>query len=274
MSRIFPYAAAAKGAVPRTSDFLATVEKMKKFFASPAFEGALLFGSVLRNDHGPTSDIDCVVVYDWKLRSTAFAFMSQLTESAWERNVPLQLIPFDGEMARQGFHTIGDDIGHHLRWAAANGGVLKGDPLSHFSFHSSVENVRGYIAGKLSSVQKGWVRCPIMSPDEKLRFFGKALDVPTYLARKVLWAKGHHLDVDSKEQVSRKYAECFPALYGLLLGVIATKRAYEELVRSFSGRRVTEEQYRSWLVVTRERIIPQVLDFLRGNAELLGPMLT
>jgi|GEM_PF-6313726 len=269
MSRVFPYTAIAKGALPTKDDFEATLQMMRKRFASPAFEAVLYFGSVLRHDSVATSDIDCIVVYDWKRNSNAFSVMAELTESAWEHHVPLQLIPFDSEMAALGYHTIGEDFGHHLRWAATRGGVLKGDPLSHFSFHSSVENVRGYVASKLTSIQKAYIRHSTMGQGERLQFLAKVFDVPSYLARKVLWMKGHHLEVDSKEQVGKRYLECFPELAPLFQRVIGVKRDYER--RVCSREKITEDAYRSWLVGIRERTVPQVLEFLRGNALVLGP---
>ena len=71
MGRVFSWQEINSGQIPDLSSFDSVGNLLREeLTACPAVLGALICGSFLRGDHNLRSDIDCVVLYEWRGRKT------------------------------------------------------------------------------------------------------------------------------------------------------------------------------------------------------------
>lgn len=275
MSRIFSPEELSNGEVPIRKDFMRSLRVVHDIMKeeSTVLVAGLHFGSThpKRNDLDITSDIDVLVIYEDEWKDAAFSAMMSMTNFAARQNVPLQLIPFSRSIAVSGFHTIGEDLAHHLMWAAEYGGVINKNPMDYIVPHKVRWDATSYIMGKLSGLLKGFVRYDTMSDEEKRRYLRKVFDVPPYLGRKVLWEMGDKLYVDSKSQVGADYERMVGGRAAYLFRAIQSgKASYKQKVQETYERGTFSKQgYRDFLL-TLEVHIEDVIELLELNAGIIG----
>lgn len=274
MSRIFSLEELVKGAVPLPKDFSYSLEVVRKIMKKEATSlvAGLHFGSThpKRNDLDITSDIDVLIIYDGERKENAFTAMKAMADFAAHRHVPLQIIPFELHVAESGFHTVGEDFAHHLTWAARNGGVINNNPLEYLAPHRVRWDAKSYIMGKLSSILKGYIRLRTMGEEEHRQFLRRALDVPAYLGRKVLWEMGEKLEIDSKTQVSEVYGQRVGGRAAQLFRRISeAKENYRKMVERCRYGSVSERWYNGYLGFLDGRV-EDVIELLEVNASILA----
>lgn len=225
-----------------------------------------VFGSAARGDHTPSSGLACFVVYRRLLEQKAFTAMIELAKLASSRNVPLQFVCVDTDVAQTGLHSFGPIFVQHISHAFARGGLIKGslDCLKvACDFQSETVS---FVAHRYNGVLKFSARLGSHSEAEYLLGLGSCYESVTRVARQVLGHQGLLQGDDSKAAVERLYRENFgPVLPELLKTAVRLEKDFDALVaESAQTRAVNPGAY--WDAVQSLEIgLPLVRGFLRGN---------
>ena len=269
MGRVFTFEEIRQGWMPATRDFKEMWEILEaELSASSAIIGSVICGSCVRGDYNVRSDIDCVVLYRQTDRSEAIDLFQGLEVEAAEIYVPLELIPLDDKLAETSDHHLSPIFLEHLRLSVRLGGVIKENPLELISPNpmSFREDTILYLIDKIRKLEKGSARLPVLSTEKLCLFLQKALELPVYVARKIVQCKGYDLTGDdSKGEVLRAYAETrFTPAIELLEELVSLDRRYSEAL----GQQIMEApDQASYGKILRkiEEAVPKVLQFARLN---------
>jgi len=171
--------------------------------------GAVICGSVLRNDFDLRSDFDCLVVYRPEDHEKISLLLQRIVITAREKYIPLKLIPIDSQIARTPLSHIGPLFIDHLQWAAENGGAIKKNPLKLFaSGHKTLsEDIEGYFRDKLRRIGEGLVELPAMNDLEMYLFLQKTLEAPLRIARAYLEWRGIAIPSGLKREIAEQYVK-------------------------------------------------------------------
>lgn len=230
----------------------------------PAVVSALLFGSVVRGDFNIRSDIDCVVIYTTGQETWAMEAMHKIARMAHALYVPINFTPCDTVLATTRLHHLGMSFVRHLQTAIDAGGLIKGNLLDLLAPTMPVEQeIESYIKMKMYSMQAALAQMASFNEEELVRFFRKALEASTHVARKMLIYE-NTLCGDSKREVQAQYCEIMPKVlseqFDYLLEV-------DDLYSWELGFQVDKpNQYTYTKILSRlQHEIPRVLGFLRSN---------
>ncbi len=203
MGRVFSYAAIAEGRVPHISAFAPFVQRLRTAIErSSAIAGATVFGSSLYGDWTRRSDVDVCILYYSHRQGDKDRLIQKIAEDAANRSVPIQVVTVSTELAPTGLHTIDAGLLHHLRRANQLGGLIKASPLvglktDHLRMRT---HVKTYVSRKLQSLDQRIGTYPALG-QERYDFLADVLNVPIYVARKVLELRGVRLANDSRRHV-------------------------------------------------------------------------
>src|SRR4030042_353606 len=190
MGRVFSWQEIESGQIPELKNFDLVGEMLRKELSiCPAIIGALICGSFLRRDHNRRSDIDCVVLYEWKKRQAAENVLRELAQISSDLNVPLEFVPVDSELAQTPLHHLESTFIDHLIISSRDkAGIIKMNPVSILSFEPSlfIQDTKAYLINKVRRFDKGSINLPVMPSDQLYRLLQKAVEFPVYAARKIL----------------------------------------------------------------------------------------
>jgi hypothetical protein len=267
MGRIFSWPEVEARQIPELASFEMVGNVFRSLLVTcPEVVAALFCGSFIRGDHNIRSDIDCVILYEAKGRAEAVALLRELLVFARGLFVPVEMIPLSVELAATPHHHLAPTFLEHLSLSAMNGGVIKANPVPLICPRQTtfVEDTRDYLIHKMRKLEKGMVTIPVVSTERLFLFLQKVLDLPIYVARKLLRCHGIPLETDSKQEVLRLYPTLgiTPAI-AILEEVTRMDRVYSATLESQS-RRPDEQRYRE-VIENLLTIIPNVLDFAQYN---------
>lgn len=209
MGKVFTFDEITNGEIPKISDFKVVEKKIRSGLESAPVLGAILCGSILGEDYSIRSDIDCVVVYNPQKINEVMRFIWELQSFAHVLHIPVEFILVDTEIARTKCLPIDYLFNWHLRQAIAQGGQIKMDSNSLFSFFdkSGERENQEYLKYKLEKIIKGIASLSVMRKDELHRFIQKVLEAPVQIARKKLQMLRIAMNDDSKRNVIEAYPE-------------------------------------------------------------------
>ena len=170
MGKVFLWNDIKNHRVPTPENFEEVVEQLIRCLTHcRGVVGAMLCGSVLMKCSNLRSDIDCLVLYDGRHISQAFAT--------------------------------------HLIRTVEHGGVIKTNPLSAVNVPAfdSAESIRGYLRSKLGRFEKSFIDLPAMSERERCYFLQRVLESAVHIARKMLWHWQVNTLDDTKPTISKHY---------------------------------------------------------------------
>lgn len=243
MGKVFTAEEVQQGLIPRLEDFVVVRNKLvAALTAESAVESALVFGSLVRDDHTIRSDLDCAVVYDWDAHEGVFNLLGRLATEAAQLYVPLNLESCDSGTAKTRFHRFGPSFREHLNKAQKAGGGIKGDVCKHFGPSVPVkQELESYLGHKLSKLQIGRTNYRAQDAHAQAHYLQKMLEAPIHVARKTLTYLGK-LDGDSKADVSRMYTSVIGGERAEQLGSLRLlDEAYSEmLVRSLENKAIDD----------------------------------
>lgn len=269
MGRVFTFEEIKQGWIPATMDF----KEMRTILeaglaANAAIIGAVICGSCVRGDYNTRSDLDCVVLYRQEDRNKAVNLFQGLEMEAAGRYVPLELIPLDDKLAGTPDHHLSPIFLEHLRLSARLGGVIKENPLELISPNplSFREDTRLYLVNKVRKLEKGSANLPVLSTEKQCLFLQKALELPVYVARKIVQCKGHDLTGgDSKGEVLKAYVKTrFTPAIELLEELVSLDRRYSEALDQQIMEAPDQASYGK-ILREIEEAVPKVLQFARLN---------
>lgn len=210
MGRVFTAKAMKANKVPHRDAFLSTAEIIRQGLGeSPHVLAALIHGSFQRGDYNERSDIDVVLVYEYRYHQHVVALQEHLQKVGLARCVPIRIILTDRESATRGDHTFFPMYHEHLRASAALGGIVKCDPNNFICPMRMTyrAEVHGYLTRKANAFDQLTESLPGATPEDVARGLGKVLSFPTHAARKMLqYLKPDYLiESDSQRAVRGLY---------------------------------------------------------------------
>ena len=289
MGKLFTFSEMRLGAVPSPeTDFPKALRILAEDLSGTAeVVGALVFGSALRRDHDERSDIDVLVVLSQYDQQTLRQLM-RIFLRVRALHIPLQFVFVDEELGELGIHTITADLRVHLEWAEQrslilspkkspedliHSAVIKQNPLLFIKpMGQMVDATTQYIAGKFASLLKHYISFYSESEEAQAQALGKALDISTYLARKMLFVKGVELSVDRKDAVGHEYVRHFPPhLQRLYREIEGIRRRAKNMQKNMlkDPDRATHQRYFEYI----HGEVPKIMEFVRQNGVYLAELL-
>ena len=271
LGRVYSYEEVINGRVPGMPSF-ERLERIlrKKLTASLDVVGAILHGSVLRKDHDERSDMDCVVLVNDGKGKRFIELQQKLTLFAKSMHIDLEFVTVDIRLASTTMHTIENNYGIHLKWAAKNGGVIKRNLLDCLNINPTkteyVDELKNYIRYKGSRLRRQWSKLPAISESDYYEFLRKILEAPVYIARKIVRWRGIDIFDDSKKRVIELYRENFQdwGAVDLFNQTVAADKAYtKSLLKQISN---PDEKEYSRIIERIEEVIPFVIEFIVLNS--------
>jgi hypothetical protein len=264
MGRMFLSKDIEKGRVPKREDFPVVVEMMKVIFEQcDSIIGALPYGSLCYEEQTVRSDIDCLVLYDYRDHGNVLAVIEKAINFAAERFIPVEFVLIDTVAAKECVHTIDASLWWHLEHIIPNH-AIKQNPLLFLLPNGNEQPVKEYLRRKLASLQKR--RCVMHTShgEDYIRNLQKFWEAPVRVARKMLWESGVDMNDDSTSSVIVHYPEQFPERRSQFLSLVKTDGQYtQELIRQ--QRHFDSMEY-SAFILALEAKIDCIIDFVRLNA--------
>ena len=189
------------------------------------------------------SDADVVVVYSG-MRGSTFYILKRLCNYASSLAVPLEFIPLDHTFATQGAHFWTPSFTLHVKWAEENGGLICGQSITDDITPRIERKNEGldYAISKLQKILKKMTLLLVMNEKERFGLFTEVVQVPMFLARKVVWDAGVKLSLDSKAKVVDAYLKVVSAEEAALFKELGKLSAY---YRALVESRPEAEYYRA-----------------------------
>lgn len=270
MSRVFTWDEVEGMKIPDCKSFneIADWIRVDLGNADGAVIGAVLCGSVLNNTHNRHSDIDCFVVYNQQEERAVFSLLGAIHKYADSLYVPIEFIPLSLEISRTRMHHIGPLFASHLRRAAANGGVIKENPLPLLCFDGGVdltEDLRNYLRNKLRRLEKGLINISEMEEVELCRFLQGALRTPVHIARKMLEWRGVKITDDAKATIVKHYPTIASSQEKSLFSSINSVDIHYTKMLLLQLQNPNKEHYFRTIDFLKETVW-EVLEFTRLNA--------
>ena len=183
------------------------IEIRQKLKDVSGIQSVVRIGSTERGDTNCLSDADVVVAYDRASRTEIFVALAFLCKRAADMFVELEIIPLDIEFAFHGIHNWTLSFTSHVRWAEKNGGVLLGNPIAAQVVPRDKRYNEGldYALENLHKILKRRTRYAVVGSEKQNDLLTAVVQVPIYLARKVVWDRGVKLPLDSKKDVILAY---------------------------------------------------------------------
>ena len=144
------------------------------------------------------------------------------------------------------------------------GGLIKGNFVDLLApTIPVVQEVESYIKMKMYGLQTALTQMAFFSEAELVRFFRKALEAPTHVARKMLIYKDA-LGGDSKREVQERYRETMPAVLSKRFDYLLSLDRSYSMDLEIQMEEPNQEKYRKTLDQLQKQL-PKVLAFLRAN---------
>lgn len=240
MGRVFTWDEVRRDKIPGRRDFEIVLARVKQTIENTeGILGAVFCGSVGHNAWNIRSDIDCMVLYNPRALREVMTSLNLVNEFAGEKNVPIEFIPADVELAATHMHTLDASFLDHMSGIVERAGHLKQNPLDVLAAGAVTdrEDVRLYVKYKLKAFEKGLCDIANMRDEEKAPLFQKAFEVAVNTARKLLRLYGVKMPDDTKASVERYYVETAgPRERELFLKIVAEDKKYTERVNELAVR--------------------------------------
>ncbi|MFH1427045.1 MAG: nucleotidyltransferase domain-containing protein [Patescibacteria group bacterium] len=276
MGKVFSWYEIIEHKVPELQNFPKVTDRANLLITGcQAIIGAIIYGSILRNDHSRRSDIDGIILFKGKMRLEAMKILQEIDYYTNKLHVPLEFIPIDDRLADTSMHSIELSFYNHLSWAAKNGGVVKFNPLPFISFNKANinEELKNYLRYKNSRLYKAWPSLCQMQ-QRHYEFMQKILEAPIYIARKMLRWRNVDLNDDSKKVIKNLYPRYFPHidLITCFKQVNSIDDEYTEIL-SQQTKNPNEKKYAKTLEKIKS-VIPAVFDFILLNMLIIEGKIT
>lgn len=283
LGRVFSWEEIIEGKVPTRQDFQVIKEVVReKLINNKKVVGALFLGSILRGDFSERSDIDVLVLHDENI----FSDLTELITFAKKKFVPLQIIPVDIAMARQGIHTLSEgNFIEHLKWAAENGGVIKENPLKFIKIEEIEPKIVLMTTFRVISkaVAKSICELSLYEGEKKMILLAKLLEAPMHIVTQVIWYKRKENPEVVREKVIESYFEIVrdEKVIRLLQEILNIDKEYSEIlkrirkqenIKPFSKLENIKPYEVEYKLTLRkiEEIAPKIFEFVKSNTLILG----
>ncbi|MEK7614633.1 MAG: hypothetical protein AAB428_03130 [Patescibacteria group bacterium] len=250
MARILSSEDVESGFIPTGYSFNQVVREIKnRLDGQPGIFSVIQIGSIQREDSNCISDADIVVAYSRYMRKSIFCLLSALCGYARGLAVPLEFIPLDHTFAARGAHFWTPSFTMHVKWAEEHDGIICGKAVTPNIIPRDERKSEGldYAISKLQKILKKVTLLPVMDERERYDLFTEVVQVPVFLARKIVWDMGVRLPLDSKAEVIEAYIKNVSQEESLhFRNLIQVAARYRNLVESrpraeFYKFRVTED---------------------------------
>lgn len=215
MGRVFTSSEVRKKQVAWSENILDHTDRLRQLLDSKLFVGSLIFGGSLAPTPSVRTDLDFLAIYHDGCGSKAHEVIRGASQKAARDFVQLDPIIIDATSAEAGHHTISMPFLRYLAWAEMEYGHIRRNPLKHFRFEDPksdpADEILPYLRRKLYKLEKGLATLPAMDELSRCRFLQKVLELPTQVARKVLWwlsvthGLEHNLLSEDKEAIRAAY---------------------------------------------------------------------
>ncbi len=266
MGRVFTWDEIRRGLIPDRRDIEIVLSHVKQVIDhSQGILGAIICGSVGQNTWNRRSDIDCVILYDPRRVGEVMLALSGAKEFAKTKNVPVQFIPADLELAATHMHTLDPSFLHHLSLTVERTGYMKQNPLDVLASGalSLREDTRSYVRLKLRTFEKGLCEVECMDDEKRSELFQKAFEAPVNIARKLLNVYNVKMPDDTKASVEKYYVEIAgPRERELFLKIVSEDKQYTERVNELAIRH-PPQMYRWAMGYANRALLTDVFEFVR-----------
>src|SRR3989338_10115554 len=107
VGKVFSWDEVVGKRVPEMKDFKVVMEEIKERLEHvDSVTGAVICGSVTRDEHNRRSDIDCFVLHQIYSEQESLRAFQEIQQFAVERNVPVGFVALDTSIAETQFHGI------------------------------------------------------------------------------------------------------------------------------------------------------------------------
>lgn len=202
--RVFSWEEVLDNKIPSEDDFQLFINLIKSAVEKDdRVKVAVLLGSALREDYEPTSDIDILV----GVKDSSFLFEAgEIIQKANQRNILIEMIPFDTFTAKTIRPFDETSFLYHIRWAAENGGLIKGDPFSVLNLDNIAYDYH-WLEKSLDILQTKILKavCELerAGPERYHFLLGKLMDAPINIVRELMWAFGPDVPDQSKTKLTQ-----------------------------------------------------------------------
>lgn len=236
MARVLSTKDVVSGHIPDSQAFARVLELVQiRLSIAAGIKSVVVMGSFHRGDSNCLSDLDIVITYYREARDSTLGALAELCRDALEQAVKIEFVPLATQFAIIGAHTWTPSFTSHVKWAEEHGGLLCGPAITEVIKPKKVGASEGldYAVIKLSQVSKKITVIHAMDEVELNSFLSEVIQVPMFLARKVLWDKGIQLALDSKVDVVENYRHiASPHEVDLFNILVSTAISYRTLVES------------------------------------------
>lgn len=275
MGKIFPFNEILSRHVPRVEDFKIMKRMIiREMESCEGIVAALIYGSILTENHTRRSDIDFLYIYKKSLQECVSSTLYKIQREADKRHIPLQFAPFEEQIARTPFHYIDLQFASNLQLiGCSKGGVIKQNPFEILCFEKEERHIsaRNYFRNKMRRLEKLLERVHFLKEPEIYDQLSKALQTAIHTCRVMLYLYDCESKADTRLDIIQKYEAIIlrdtqnGELLSKKLHIILQLDAHYSAELQAQLDRPDEKRYAQ--VIKEIKLgVPMVLDFIHSNS--------